>query len=1190
MSRKYNRYMKVFRIVVVMCVLSFGIPFTLIQAQHAIAERGNMSLSNNYQTNSFLEIVIDKVEINERPRLEAIQLIANKANLRVTYDVEIPALMDRVSFELSNITVQDALWAVLDNSGVRYAISRNGQLALFPYEIQPAVQIIQNGSITGRVTDARNGDPLTGATIYIESISRGTLPDDDGYYKLEGIPAGEYTIVASFLGYRRITRDITIVAGEELVLNFELQPSSATLQEVEVVSTGYQDIPRERATGSFVSLNEEVINRRVSTNVLDRIEDISPGLIFNRSSATNDPITIRGRSTINANARPLIVVDNFPYDGDLENINPNDVATITVLKDAAAASIWGAQAGNGVIVITTKRAAFNSKPKFSFTSNTTIGEKPDLFYDPKMSINEFIDLEIAMFNAGRYNSRINSATRPVLTPTIEALLAVRNGVLTQSEADELINKYRQRDTRSEMERYFYRESVNQQYAMNISGGTETQRYIAAFGFDNNLPSRIGEETNRFTLSGNHSWKMLDEKLELTTGISFVRSYTTSDRDQFPSTSFSPYDVFKDENGNEVGLPWRYRLSYTETIDNPELLDWLYYPLSEMGTMDRSSRNNDFRVNTNLSYEIIPGMKASLLYQYWQSNVLGEHYRSVESFHTRDLVNRFAQVGPNGTTFPVPKNGILSWDTNNSLSHQGRFQINYLKSFGDRHEIVALAGSEVKHFETAGRSGIYYGYNKKYGTSVTVDHTTRFNLSYPSIFIPSIPTTGTNHTGFVDRFISYYANAAYTLDSKYTLTVSARKDASNLFGVRTNQKGVPLWSAGLSWIISNEDFYDVPLIPYLRTRLTYGYNGNIDKSVSAFLTANRQAAFGNSLPWFNGLEVSSIQNPENPDLRWERVSVFNVGVDYQLVNGYVSGSIDVYQKTGLDLIGVTPMAPQTGRTSFRGNFANTETKGMDLVVNATPLNSGFRWDISWLYTITNEKVTKYDVMSSNSQYVQASLQPLKGRPLHGIYSYEFGGLDPQTGELMGYLNGELSKNYNAIMQAYTPETLIYHGSGRPTRFGSIRNTAYWRGFNLSANVSFRFGYYFRRSTVNYTSLYNNFLFGHADYSRRWQNPGDEKFTDVPSAPVNFILPAGQQIFHNSNSSLVEKGDHIRLQDLRFGYNIPTKILQTLPIERGELFIYMNNLGLLWKSTSLSIDPDYPTSKPIRTISIGIKADF
>ncbi|MEB2778757.1 TonB-dependent receptor plug domain-containing protein, partial [Algoriphagus sp. D3-2-R+10] len=165
------------------------------------------------------------------------------------------------------------------------------------------------------------------------------------------------------------------------------------LGEVEVVSTGYQEIPRERASGSFVQLGQEMVNRRVSTNILDRLQDITPGLIFNRFNESQDPISIRGRSTIFANTTPLVVVDNFPYDGPLENINPNDVESFTILRDAAAASIWGARAGNGVIVITTKKGKSGSAPKVSLNTNLIFTEKPDLFYSPRMDNSDFVEVE-----------------------------------------------------------------------------------------------------------------------------------------------------------------------------------------------------------------------------------------------------------------------------------------------------------------------------------------------------------------------------------------------------------------------------------------------------------------------------------------------------------------------------------------------------------------------------------------------------------------------------------------------------------------------------------------------------------------------------------------------------------------------------------------------------------------------------
>lgn len=237
-------------------------------------------------------------------------------------------------------------------------------------------------------------------------------------------------------------------------------------------TTGYQNLPRERATGSFSRVDSSLLQRRISTDVLGRLEDNVPGLAFNRSAmagGVNNPISIRGRSTLFANANPLILLDNFPYEGDVSAINPNDVESVTVLKDAAAASIWGARAGNGVIVITTRKGKRNQAPTVSLTSNITISDKPDLYAQPRISTADHIELEKTLFARNFFSSDETSANHPALSPVTELLIAQRDGHLSAAQAQQQIEALKGRDLRDDYSRYLYRKSVNQQYALQVNG-------------------------------------------------------------------------------------------------------------------------------------------------------------------------------------------------------------------------------------------------------------------------------------------------------------------------------------------------------------------------------------------------------------------------------------------------------------------------------------------------------------------------------------------------------------------------------------------------------------------------------------------------------------------------------------------------------------------------------------------------
>jgi TonB-linked SusC/RagA family outer membrane protein len=1042
--------------------------------------------------------------------------------------------------------------------------------------------------IEGRITSAQDGLSLAGVNVIVKGTTHGTTTDSEGRFKLD--IKEQDVIVCSFIGYANM--EITVTT--QTYLDIQLEEDIATLSEVVIVSTGYQSLPKERATGSFVQVDNSLVNRRVSTDVISRLEDITSGLIFNRniSGRTND-ISIRGQSTLFANTKPLIVIDNFPYDGDLNTINPNDVESMTVLKDAAAASIWGARAGNGVIVITTKKGRDNQAPRVSINSNITISDKPDLFYAPRMSSSDFIDVEKMLFDNGYYTATENSINQAPLTPAVELFIAERDGLIDSDEMQQQLNRLRQQDVRRDFEKYFYRKSVKQQYALNLNGGSATNKYFVSVGWDKNMESLIANDFDRVTFNANNIWSLLDNKLEASAGIYYTESNRTSNNMGSDAVRFTtvsplyPYAQLKDENGNNLPITKDYRLGFVQDAQTNGLLNWQYNPLDEIALADNTGKLTDYRINAQLNYSIIKGLKAEVLYQYWKSFSQGRNYRSESTYYVRDLINVFTQEGVNGSlTNALPRGGILDMDETNSASHNLRTQLTFSKSWG-QHEVNAIGGFEVKELNTTGASFRYYGYNDELATNKIVDYVTFYPKYFNTASVMQIPNFD-SQSSLTDRFLSYYANAAYTYKHRYTFSFSTRKDQSNLFGVRANQKGVPLWSTGLAWNINDEPFYQLEWLPYLKLRSTFGYNGNIDKSVTANTTA-----FMIGFNSLTGLPFARITNPPNPALQWERVKIWNSGIDFELKYRVVNGSIDYFIKQGIDLIGTSPLAPSTGVTTFKGNTANTKGHGIDVVLNTINLDREVKWNTNLLFSHLIEKVTTYKQKATASNYlVSASgssgqAYPLEGKPLYALYSYAWDGLDPTTGDPQGILEGTPSTDYAAIVQGATPENIVFNGSARPTVFGSLRNTFTWKNLSLSFNMSYRMGYYFRMNSIRYANLLSGQV-EHGDYENRWQQAGDESRTIVPSMPTT--INANRDNVYLYSEALVEKGDHIRFQDVNLSYTLDQSLWPKFPFQSAQLYMYVNNLGVIWKATDRNVDPDYQNMKPVRSIAFGLKIDF
>ncbi len=967
------------------------------------------------------------------------------------------------------------------------------------------------------------------------------------------------------------------------------------IEEVEI-NTGYQRIPRERATGSFVFLDSALIGRRVSTTITDRLEGITSGLVFNsniQAGENESPFSVRGRSTLFANTKPLIIIDNFPYEGDIDNINPNDVASITVLKDAAAASIWGARSGNGVIVITTKSGKLDQPTEIGLTSNVTVGNRPDLYYHPQLTNVEYIALERDLFGRGFYNGQLNARPRGILSPAVELLAAHRDDGLPEAELDRQLAELARYDIRDDLSRYFYRPSVAQQYQLHASGGSAVNSFYLSAGYDRNTLPQVGNDYGRVSFQGRNRLLLLKDRLDLTTTFNYTGNSTQTNAVS-PGVSY-PYARLVDDDGQALPLynkAGRSR-SYVDTAGRGLLLDWAYRPYDDLSARDNQSRLHDLRLNQTITARLLDGLQASAQYQYNRGTRTGEDLQTVDYYNTRDLINQYLQLDYAGnriTQAPYPVGDILYLRNDAYRAHNLRLQLAYERDWAE-HAVSALGGYEVQDYRSTDNSHTLYGYDARNATSQPLIHGAFVTRPYGNSF--TINTPMPSRTFLTDRFISYFANGSYTYRNRYVLSASARKDESNLFGVDANQRGVPLWSVGGSWELSREPFYRMAKLPYLRLRATYGFNGNIDKTVSAYTTASP------SLPAVNryGALQYSIINPPNPDLRWEKIAMVNAGVDFRAWDGRLSGSVEYFRKDATDLIGFSPASATTGITQFKGNHANLVTSGMDMQLDARLLTGKVVWSVTALWSHVLDEVTRYLLQppSLTAMVNHDFSYPVEGRPYHAIHAYRWAGLDPATGDPMGYFNGRPSSDYSAIVGTSEINDIAYLGPGRPTHFGSVRNTLAYAGVSLSVNVTFKAGHVFRDNSVDYGTLVATFggaaLQPH--YARRWQQPGDERTTHVPSLgyPVNY----NREGVYRLSEVLVDRGDHIRLQDMRLEYDL-ARMTNGNRLKRAAVYLYANNLGVLWKATGSYVDPDYVSSTSAMnhpqpaTYALGFTATF
>jgi TonB-linked SusC/RagA family outer membrane protein len=983
---------------------------------------------------------------------QALQLLKNAANVNVYYMTNDVQPYQSVTLEKKTRTVKETLQLLLSNTSLSYRVDGNKIMVTNnrkPALVESSLPMADTVTLRGRVIN-EEGKPLEGVAVQVKNTIKGTITNSNGEF---GIRAGGFsaTLLFSFLGYAKTEY---YVNGNSIVTITLKDDDLLTLNNVEVYSTGYQSVPRERATGSFVELDKKILNRTTSTNILNRLYGVTSGLNFqpsNSSFSNRSDVVIRGVSTINSNPRPLIVIDGFPYDeagtGNISqivnNINPNDVESITVLKDAAAASIWGVRAGNGVIVITTKKGKYNQKTRITFTANTTIVQKPNLDYVPSLSSTEYVELERTLFDKGIYDSRITDINYPRLTDGIEILSRLRSHQIDSSTANNQLEVLKKSDIKKDIEKYLIRESLLQQYNLNMSGGSSNFSYYSSIGYDKNNIETVNNSYKRITARFDNIYKPI-KQLEVGSYIVYTQSVSVNNGFNYSSflpvgQGIAPYTRLAEDNGQHLAIQYGFRNSYVDTAKYPALLDWHYKPLDELALNNNSSKLFENRLGANLKYSFLNGFSLEFKYQYQKSNTSSNNVLDARSYAVRDLVNKFMYLNASGVIVsPIPNSSILNKNDGYLQTWNFRSQLSYNRNFSNV-TVASIAGMETREVRVSSTQVRLYGYDGAKGTlNTNIDYNTQYNTR-PTNSLSRIPNP-IGVTGSLNRYESYYANSAITFNKKYTISGSARLDGSNFFGIKANQRIVPLWSAGASYEISKEDFYRSKFIPFLKLRATYGFNGNTNNSANYYPII--QYNNPNSLSLIN-VPYATLTSPPNPELRWERIKVFNLGIDFSTVNNIISGTIEFYHKNAIDLIGPISVDPTSGISSFNGNKASIIANGIDFSVKSLNLNKSIRWTTDFIFSFTKDKVSSYDIPSTlATSYVFQNLTPVIGKPLYSLYSYKYAGLDPANGDPRGIISDTV-ESYAGYFGKVKISDLVYNGTQNPTFFGSIRNTFNYR---------------------------------------------------------------------------------------------------------------------------------------------------
>lgn len=1141
--------------------------------------------SVNYQKMSFEQVIAD---------------LRKKTGYEFVYQKNVIKNAGDITCKLNNVSLQQILnRVILEGAELDYEIVDKTIVISKPKKELPYFKKL----ITGYVCD-ENGEPLAGATIKQKGINNGTVTDVDGQFALS-VEGKNPEIIISFIGMK--DKIITAKELRKRIVGVTMQTDEILMNDVLV--TGYQNIKRKSATGAYQTITAKDMDERYTGDIVSNLEGKVPGLISYSNGLNGDgeqKITIRGVGSFQAKTNPLVVVDGLPIEGSIESVNPYDIENITVLKDAAAASIYGARASNGVIVITTKKAK-EEKVDIDFNADLNISEKYDYSNYRWANAAQIIQLEQNNFNYIK-NAEDQTAfsslqsyydtRRQALSPVSRLLMDNYTGVLSDNDLQQQLATLSNNNYRKEWQKVYERPQITQQYnlAIRTNGKSLNSSIVLNYKGDNN--GAVKERNDAFAFSYKGLLKATNW-LNLTFGANVLseRSKTHIYNSYNGINSFMPYQSMYNADGSLA------RMEADVYLQNPNLQDPQYgfkdatYNAKEEVNMNfNNNRRTNIRSYVHADFTILPEWKASAQFQYEDIYYKNDAYREGNSFVMRNLYNLYTGMTTSTeydedlddyVTVPtvkhyIPSGGQLNTTTEEGAYYTFRLQTDYNKVFGGKHEVNAAAGFEYRQSKYKTNSNLLLGYDDQTQTNnqglVNFGELTQIQGQQSALgtdyYMYGAPEADEfNTTETLHRFYSLYFTGSYVYDSRYAASVSYRVDKTDLFGADPEFRGRPLWSAGLSWNMHNEAFMkNVKWLNVLKLRASYGLTGNIDQNISSYLTANI------GINEINGGKVATLNTPPNDQLRWEKTASFNFGADFAMFDNRLYGSLDIYHKKGSDLLTITDLDPTTGWNQLTINNGKAVNKGFELELNGVILQPKTRNDLginaSFNLAYNKNEVTKTTHKPATGEEALSSRTLHEGYPIHSLFSYQFAGMS-NNGTTQSYswkgADGEIHTSDIASGE-FKVEDAVFCGGLDPKVTASFVPEITYRGFSLSAMFAYYGGHYMRACVNDWTTGgsaygYNNGdIVTPASYLNYWNA------TDKTLYPANGYLGGvnvtGDPKYMDTN---VVPADFMKLRNIVLGYNFSRDICNKLGINQLRLRFQMNNVAT-WVRNKFDIDPE------------------
>ena len=1026
--------------------------------------------------------------------------------------------------------------------------------------------------VNGTVVSSEDGQPVIGASIQAAGTNIGVVTDLDGKFSLT-MPKGKTVLRVSYVGMETV--EVVGKRNMRIVLNAD----QTDLDEVMVVA--YGTAKKSSFTGSADNINGEKLELRPISNVAKGIEGQATGVQV--TSASGQPgsapsIRIRGYGSINASSTPLYVVDGIPYDGSLSSLNPSDIESMTILKDASAGALYGARGANGVVMITTKKG---KEGKTNVTWRSTLGwsSRAQKHYD-LVGQKDYVQLVYEGLRNGYVNnngmswSDAEAAARSALSRNLGGELYNPFKNYSWNEIIDPETGYVRSDAQSAWDENWMdavedKSAFRHEHQLSINGGTEKTKYMFSLGYLNEDGTLKTTNFQRYNARANVETKVTDWfSANINTTLAHSES-NFSDYDgaavsnvwysaQFVSPLFPMYQKNLDGT-NVLDANGNAQLDYGEAGRPGSYND--YNPLGGLVDDKASTKSDIAGLRTGMVFGTdsdkagwLKGLKFAMNFGLDYHNSLSMSYMNM--YHGN-------QAGAGGLLYKY---------TGRTQSYTFNQLITWNRSF-NKHNFDVMLGHE------------WYAYKYEYleaGRSNLID----------GILEISPGTTMQSAESYTDnyRINSFMSRINYNYDDKYYFSASLRSDASSRF-YRDNHTGT-FWSLGANWRMSKENFLkDVKWIDNLSVKISYGEQGN-DDILRSNETSNYylwQSLY--ALGWNNANNLGAvISSLETKDLSWEKNQNLNIGVEGAFFNHRLRVSAEYYNKKTTDMLLSYPMALSTGFGGYNANVGDMRNSGFEFEIGGTPIRTNdWVWNVTWMGATVKNKVLK---LTQESPEIISGIRVIKeGYELNTYYMAKSAGVDPATGAQLYWVydkdeNGNIVNERISDDYAKAANSKYYLGSRIPDLYGSISTDLSWKGIDLSVLTTYSIGgkiydglYAASMNTTYSTNTWNS------NALRRWQKPGD--ITDVPRIEIG-----GQ---YTTTDRFLVDASYFAIKNITLGYTLPKLWVNKIGLSNVRVFTSVDNLALFTHLDGM--DPQYSfggstdyTYAPNKTWSVGLEVKF